>query len=191
MDIRYRCILPLTVDDLPVVTCLIQKNPSYAHLLPQLSAPLYFRFAQTLAVAQANVTVYPCGRTTACQGCDDPSCLFVFVRTDSVGIAVRAMVRKLDSIAEHNDVKDAERANGLLDVATGPVYNTGISVVDGQALRHVRTELGLRRKQAEPSEDRHYQFPSPKQSDAHSCCWIKAPIPEHGAMPTYGTYSGT
>ena len=155
MDVRDNRILAFTIYNFPVIARFIQKNAVDAHLLPEADAFLYFLLVQTLAIAQANVAEEFRSRATLCKVLDDPARLLVFVRTHSWRLAVRAMIRKLDSVAEHNHVVRTENASSLLDVTRGPICDAGISIVDCQAFWYVRTKLRLRKNKAQPSEYRH------------------------------------
>src|SRR5262249_13137859 len=108
MNVFDRRILPLAVDNLPVITRFIQKNSGHTHRFPQIGAAFDFRLGQALAVTQANISVYLFAWRVASNFRDDLARFFMFFGANPVWLTVRAIVGKLHAIAKDDDVENAE-----------------------------------------------------------------------------------
>src|SRR5690348_13019053 len=132
-------ILALASNYGEVVAGLIEKNARHAHLLPQAHAPFelagresYFFSRGRGHLPQANVAVKARTRRAISDGRDYLENFLVLLGV-ARGVAPGLLVRELQAIAQDHHVVGAEYSRGFLDISVGPIYQTGIAVIDSQA----------------------------------------------------------
>src|SRR5436853_5805668 len=132
-------ILSLASDYGKVVSSLIQKNARHTHTLPQAYALFelpgserYFFFLRRWDLTQADVAIKTRPGPAIPDGRDYPEGLLVLVWVPG-RIAPGLFVRELQAIAQDHHVVSAEHPGCFLYISVGPIYQTGIAVIDCQA----------------------------------------------------------
>src|SRR6266566_3930706 len=131
-------ILSLAIHSGKIVASLIQKNACHTHLLPQAHALFqltgrekYFFSLGRWNLTQADVAIKTRPSPAISDGRDYPEDLLVLLWVPR-RVAPGLLVRELKAVAQDHPVVRAEHTGCLLHIPVGPIYQTGIPVIDGQ-----------------------------------------------------------